>query len=184
MSTWTGKKIRLRAPIAGDAVLFTDKNGNIDTETAKMYDRIELPKSPDAMKAFLENVNADSGKDDFLFTIEAHNGTPVGQITAFDCDRRNGSFRYGLFIHPDYKGCGYGRDAALLLLDYYFNQLRYHKANIYIYACNSASVAFHTRLGFIEEGTSRESAFFDGRYTDIVYMGMLDSEFNSKYKNT
>lgn len=184
MSTWTGKKVRLRAPIAGDSHLFTDKSGNIDTETAKMYDRIELPKSPDAMKSFLENVNSDSSRDDFLFTVETFDGIPVGQITAFDCDRRNGCFRYGLFIHPDFKGCGYGKDAAIILLDYYFNQLRYHKANIYIYACNNASVAFHTKLGFREEGISKESAFFDGAYRDIVYMGMFDREFAALYKNT
>lgn len=183
MSLWTGKKIRLRAPVAEDAILFTDKKGNIDTETAKMYDRAELPKSPEEIKKFLENVNTCSDKDDFLFTIETCEGVPVGQITAFDCDRRNGSFRYGLFIHPDHKGKGYGRDAAVLVLDYYFNQLRYHKANIYIYACNEASLSFHERLGFKKEGLSAESVYFDGAYRDVVFMGMLDRDFSTKYKN-
>ncbi|MBQ8525584.1 MAG: GNAT family N-acetyltransferase [Clostridia bacterium] len=182
MSIWTGKKIRLRAPVSEDSVLFTDASGNADTDTAKLYDRIELPKSPKAMSEFLENVNSDSSKDDYLFTVETHDGTPVGQITAFECDRRNGCFKYGLFIHPDHKGNGYASEAAVLLLDYYFNQLRYHKANVYIYECNAASIAFHTKLGFKEEGLSRESAYFDGEYRDIVYMGMLDREFAAYHK--
>lgn len=182
MSIWAGKKIRLRAPLAEDFVLFVDKSGNIDTDTAKLYDRIELPKSPKDMGEFLENANKDSLKDDYLFTIETIDGTPVGQITAFDCDRRNGSFKYGLFVHPDYKGKGYAKEAAVILLDYYFSQLRYHKANVYIYKSNSASVAFHKKLGFKEEGLSRESAYFDGEYCDIVYMGMIDHEFTRIYK--
>lgn len=182
MSIWTGKKIRLRAPLCGDCVLFVDKSGNIDTDTAKLYDRIDLPKSPKDMGEFLENANKDSLKDDFLFTIETIDGTPVGQITAFDCDRRNGTFKYGLFIHPDCKGNGYAKEAAVILLDYYFNQLRYHKANIYIYKSNTASIAFHSKLGFEKEGISRECAFFDGEYCDVVYMGMIDREFKKKYK--
>ena len=182
MSIWTGRRIRLRAPEAADKILFTDKQGNIDTDTAKLYDRIELPKSCEAMENFLKNVNSDRSKDDFLFTIETTDGTPLGQITAFDCDRTNGSFKYGLFIHPDHQGKGYAKEAAVILLNYYFNQLRYHKANVYIYDCNDASVSFHTKLGFVKEGLSRESAYFDGKYHDIVYMGMLDSEFNERYK--
>ena len=182
MSIWNGKRIRLRAPEKEDSILFADEYGNADTQTAKLYDKIELPKTKKAMEDFLENVNSASDKDDFLFTIETCDGTPLGQITAFDCDRRNGVFKYGLFIHPNHKGKGYGKEAAIVLLDYYFNQLRYHKANIYIYKCNDASIAFHKKLGFREEGISRESAFFDGKYQDIVYMGMTCSEFNETYK--
>lgn len=178
MSIWNGKRIRLRAPSGQDSILFEDKYKNADTQTAKLYDRIELPKTKKAMEDFLENANSCADKDDFLFTVETLDGAPLGQITAFDCDRRNGSFKYGLFIHPDHKGKGYGKEAALVLLNYYFNQLRYHKANIYIYKCNEASVAFHKKLGFKHEGISRESAFFDGKYQDVVYMGMTCDEFN------
>ena len=182
MGIWSGNKIRLRAPEESDSVLFKDKNGNIDTDTAKMYDVIEFPKNARQMADFLENANKKSGNDDFLFTVETFDGVPVGQVTAFDCDRKNGSFKYGLFVHPDYKGKGYAREASKILLDYYFNQLRYHKANIYIYADNAPSIAFHQKLGFVREGLSRESAFFDGKYHDVVYMGLIDRDFNALHK--
>ena len=178
MGIWNGEKIRLRAPSASDVAIFLDKNGNIDTDTAKLYDRIELPKSPKEMGELLENANKDTTKDDYLFTIETLGGEAVGQITAFDCDRKNGCFKYGLFIHPDFKRNGYAKEAALILLDYYFNYLRYHKANVYIYDINTASIAFHTGLGFIKEGLLKENAYFDGEYHDVVYMGMTESEFS------
>ena len=47
---------------------------------------------------------------------------------------------------------------------------------------NEASVAFHKALGFKEEGVSRESAYFDGKYHDVVYMGMIDRDFFDMYK--
>ena len=173
MNIWSGEKVKLRAVMPSDSFLYED------TDITKMYDMIEFPYTNDVLgKMLIEENNKNTSSDDFLFTITTLDNTPIGQITAFDCNRRMGCFKYGLFLSKDYQRGGYGRDAANILLNYYFNQLRYHKANVYIYACNEKSQKFHESLGFVYEGRSRECAFFDGQFIDVVHYGLLDREFN------
>jgi RimJ/RimL family protein N-acetyltransferase len=112
--------------------------------------------------------------------MENVDGEIVGQIVTFDCDKRMGNFKFGLFVLPAYQGGGYAKEAVNIVLDYYFNHLRYHKANVYIYDCNEKSQKFHQSLGFVREGVLRETAFFDGEYHDTVYYGIIDREFNGR----
>jgi len=38
---------------------------------------------------------------------------------------------------------------------------------------------YHTR-GFVEEGRRRKSNWVDGRWTDIIYMGILEDEWEAR----
>ena len=177
-SIWQGEKIRLRATEPGDFGLYVDSEGNINTDTEKAYDKVEMPYTPEQRKEILGKAISGSSGDNFLFTAVDNSGEAVGQLVTFDCDLRMGSFKYGLFFTEKARGKGYASEAARILLDYYFNYLRYHKANVYIYDFNTASQKFHEKLGFVKEGILREVAYMDGEYHDAVYYGITSEEFN------
>ena len=67
--------------------------------------------------------------------------------------------------------------------NYYFNELRYNKVNVYIYDYNIPSIEFHKKLGLTKEGRLRQMAYSEGKYHDIIFYGMLKSEFNELYYN-
>ena len=175
---WKGNKIRLRAATKNDGILFADEKGNMDTETQRRYDYIDFPIANSEFGKRIEKyMEGGEYGDDFMFVMETNDGKPAGFIITFDCDRRMGTFKYGLFMLEEFKGLGYGSEAVKIMLNYYFNELRYNKANVYIYAYNEPSIKFHEKLGFIKEGRLRQMAYSNGTYHDIIFYGMLKEEF-------
>ncbi len=175
---WQGEKVRLGAAVPGDFGLYIDEKGNINTETEKAFEKIDMPYTGKQREELLAKAISSNSGDNFLFTAEDSDGEPIGQLVTFDCDARMGCFKYGLFFTEKARGKGCASEAVKILLGYYFNQLRYHKANVYIYDFNIASQRFHEKLGFVREGTLREVAYIDGKYRDAMYYGMTQQEFN------
>lgn len=52
-----------------------------------------------------------------------------------------------------------------------------HKVTADAYATNEASRGLFESVGFTQEGVGREDTFFDGRYQDSVYCGLLEDEW-------
>lgn len=177
-SIWKGEKVRLREMTGADAGLFLDENGDYDTDMLRLYDVIDFPHSREHMQRQLDEFEKTKPqKDDFLFAAETHGRQPMGVLIAFDCDARMGTFKYGLFVKEEYKGKGYAREAAQLLLDYYFFERRYHKCNVYIYDFNQPSIRFHEKLGFRLEGKIRDMVYTGGQYHDTLWYGMTKEEY-------
>ncbi len=178
---WKGTKVRLRGATKKDGFLFADDNGNADTESMRRYDYIDFPL---AAKEFGKRIDkflkGEYFGHDFMFVIEDSNEDAVGFIITFDCDQRMGTFKYGLFLIEEAKGKGYGSEAVKIMLNYYFNELRYNKVNVYIYDFNEPSIRFHEKLGFVKEGRLRQMAYTNGTYHDTVFYGMLKDEFNTQ----
>ena len=176
---WQGENIRLRSATKKDGFLFADKNAISDTETQRRYDYIDFPLADKEFgKRIDEFLKGKYFGHDFMFVIEDENEEAVGFLITFDCDHRMGTFKYGLFLLDKAKGKGYGSEAVKIMLNYYFNELRYNKVNVYIYAYNIPSIKFHEKLGFVKEGQLRQMAYSMGKYHDIVFYGLLKSEFN------
>ena len=64
-----------------------------------------------------------------------------------------------------------------MLLGYMFDERRFNKCEAEVYEFNSASLAFHERFGFTQEGDSGRHEYFLGMYRDVVVMGMTAAEF-------
>lgn len=176
---WEGKRIRLRAANSGDGILFADEKCNADTETQRRYDYIDFPVAASEFGKRIEKyMEGGMFGDDFMFVMETKEGERAGFVITFDCDRRMGTFKYGLFLLDRFKGMGYGTEAVKIMLNYYFNELRYNKVNVYIYDYNEPSIKFHEKLGFIKEGRLRQMAYSNGKYHDIIFYGMLKDEFD------
>ena len=77
-------------------------------------------------------------------------------------------------------GKGYGTETANLLLDEVFRQLNLHRAEWWTFAENNVSVQLAKKLGFREEARLRDAVFFDNRFHDLVVLGLLKQEFESR----
>ena len=115
--------------------------------------------------------------DEFFFIIEGGAGVAVGSINTRPRNRRAGTFRYGIFVEREHRRFGYATEAALIVLKYYFGELRYQKCTVSVHANNEASIALHEKLGFRREGTLRRMVYTDGRYFDTHYYGLTNDEW-------
>ena len=181
---WQTERIRLRPLRPEDA----DKKYRewLDTEARRLLEaQLDLP--PVSLETFrsnlLESCDFKGDADTKKFAIDTLDGEFVGWINLFLGEPRHGRFSLGVSIFREYQRMGYGLEAAKLILQYGFNELRCHKCNSACLDVNAGSIAFHNKLGFIEEGRRREVIFMNGRYHDEILFGMTFDEYQRADKS-
>jgi RimJ/RimL family protein N-acetyltransferase len=182
MNIWQGKNIRLRGVELSDLdnYFWTEKD-KIDTDADRASWRIHQPPGRENYKKVVEDLAAkDPLGDEYFYILESNEGKAVGNLNIHDCDRRNGTFSYGLSIRTEYRKKGYAREAIGIVLNVYFNEYNFNKVNVDIYDFNEASLALHRKMGFTEEGCRRQNQFAAGKYCDVYLFGMTREEFNEK----
>jgi len=177
-SIWRGHRVHLR-PVEPDDWRRFAEWGRDDLVSRAAY-VVGFPASQESVRRRTEQTATDEPSNDhFRWVVVplAGDDEPVGTINTHSCDRRVGSFSYGVAIASDAHGRGYGSEAIRLVLRYYFDELGYQKAQAHVYEFNDASRRLHERLGFRLEGRLRRMAFTAGRHWDVLVYGLLREEF-------
>jgi RimJ/RimL family protein N-acetyltransferase len=183
MNFWQGEKARLRAIEARDWEAF--HHNDEDTEEARLCDEITFPRSPDGTRRWAEETaKAPASGDVYRWAIENAAGELVGTLNTHGCERRCGTFSYGVAIFRPHWRKGYAAEAIRIVLRYYFEELRYQKCTVSVYAFNQASLQLHARLGFQVEGRLRRMIYTGGAYHDEFRLGITAEEFASTSTST
>ncbi|MDO5450172.1 MAG: GNAT family protein [Akkermansia sp.] len=116
------------------------------------------------------------------FVIETRQGDLAGLTGLASMDWKNGVCKTaGIRIAPGLQNMGYASEAYCLMLDYAFNQLRFHRVTDGVLVRNAASRRFLEKVGFVQEGVLREHVYKNGRYEDVVAVAILDRDFNMRW---
>ena len=95
-----------------------------------------------------------------------------------DINWKNKLGHLGITIgEKDHWGKGYGTEAMQLLVNYCFQTLNMHKVELTVYDFNTRAIKCYTNFGFIEEGILRKSHYVNGKYVDLIQMGLLKDEW-------
>lgn len=180
-SIWRGERVRLRAIEVRDGETY--HAWNFDDEMTRNLWYIPFPQSPEAGRRWIEGAAAAQPEGDhFRFTVELlATGEVVGDITMHNCDRRVGTFSFGVGIKSGERRRGYAAEAITIVLRYFFEELRYQKAYVGVYSFNDASLGLFAHLGFVQEGRQRRMVFTRGQYFDTVWLGMTAEEFAERF---
>lgn len=179
---WEGNLVRLRATEPEDAEHFYHINRERDVD--RNLDMVWPPSSMARQREYVGRSATEGFRDghDYVFQIEAlDSGEHVGSIDTHHTNPRQGTFEYGLSVREQYRGRGYASEAILLVLRYYFFELRYQKAEPGVFAFNEASTRLHEKLGFVLEGRKRRHGYSHGQFHDMLLFGMTDDEFRDRY---
>ena len=87
---------------------------------------------------------------------------------------------WGFYAAPD-AAAGAGSKLGAAALDFAFETLRLHKVCGHALGFNEASIRFHRKLGFREEGVLREQHRLGGGYADVLCFGLLQQEWSGIY---
>lgn len=173
---WRGERVQLRAFEPSDWEVV--HGWDLDSENQHMSYHIPFPQSNERQRKWAEETSvAVPQNDQFRFAIENHQMELVGTINTHSCDRRNGTFKYGLGIGKEHRRKGYASEAILLVLRYFFAELRYQKVTVHVYSFNEASIRLHEKLGFKHEGCLRSMVYTAGEYWDEVIFGLTVEEW-------
>jgi RimJ/RimL family protein N-acetyltransferase len=169
-----GKRVYLRA-LGKEDLIYIRKWSN-DHEIRKLTGEVVSMSQADADK-FLERVYSDNTREWFVIVVKENDRVigETGLLRMFPAWRTTDiSIIIG---EKDAWGKGYGTEAILLLLDYAFRCLNFHRVAIGEVAFNEKAIHFWEKVGFKKEGIQRDGYYYNHKYHDFVMMSILEDEF-------
>lgn len=172
-------EIELRQLTEKDAqVVFSLVNRN------RVYLRTWLPwldaiQSVEDESAFLGIAYANAQERNSLSCGIFHRGEFTGMISYHPIDWANRKTEIGYWLGAQFQGRGLMTKACRALVDYAFNELHLNKVEIRCAIGNERSRAIPQRLGFLQEGISRQAEWLYNHYVDLVLYGMLADEWQN-----
>ncbi len=132
-------------------------------------------------KEFVDHVILGTHAAKSYIMVEKGNEIPIGIVSLINIDYKNRNAECIIDIgEKEYWGKGYGSEGLKLLLDYVFYEMNLHRVYLKVFSFNDKAIHLYTKIGFQQEGSSRQSLFRDGEWHDIIHMGILQNEYFEK----
>lgn len=116
-----------------------------------------------------------------VFAIDAQTAdgwAHVGSLGFHEIDWRCRHAEFGIMIgDKDYWNKGYGADAVMTLTGFGFGVLNLEKIWLRVFETNPRAIRCYEKVGFVEEGRLRRHHYQEGRYCDVLIMGILRDEW-------
>lgn len=106
------------------------------------------PLSQQDLRDYIASTTGDIYRDGQLRLIIEEDGLTLGCIDLFDFDPRNRRAAIGMYITPEYREKGIGREAVRLMEEYAFGFLHLRLIYAIISTHNSACTALYRSAGY------------------------------------
>lgn len=172
----TTQRLYLREIRIDDAeALFAIKS---DPEVTRHYGQEPHRKLDDTL-GWIRRLQADYERREALFwalTLQGDEKT-IGGIVFWNIDPGFHCAEIGYELHPSYWQQGLMSEGMKAVLAYGFTELGLNRIEAAPLAENKPSWNFLGKLGFSYEGNLRQRHFFQGRFIDQLYFGLLKEEW-------
>lgn len=147
-----------------------------DSEMEKLIVGWSLPVSSAAQRKWFETSMSD--KTNLRFVIETEEGESIGIATLSNIDWKNRRATHGMKLqNKKNRHKGIGTDVVMAIMRYAFDELNLHRLDGSWFMDNVPSQKMYTKCGWKEEGRRREYIFKNGKYKDLIVVGILKDEY-------
>ncbi|MFH1263277.1 MAG: UDP-4-amino-4,6-dideoxy-N-acetyl-beta-L-altrosamine N-acetyltransferase [Pseudomonadota bacterium] len=147
--------------------------------SAYMY--TDFQPDMERQRQWFRTISRDPCRVDWIIRADGEDLGVVG-ISNIDATNRRAAWAYYLGS-PNTRGKGIGKAVELNVLNYVFTVLNLNKLCCEVFVSNDKVIKIHEKLGSRIEGTRREQVFKNGRFHDIVEMGILRSDWEQGIRN-
>ena len=154
-----------------------------DSEYARQLDsEPALPPSAKRAKEDIQKWMENESPNNFGFMIRTlADDRLIGFIGLDGIRWTHGDTFVGIGIgDPEYRGNGYGTDAMRVILRYAFTELNLHRVSLNVFEYNPRAIRSYEKVGFVVEGRQRQFLNRDGRRWDLIYMGLLRTDWEKR----
>lgn len=171
-----GQLVRLRAVEPGD--LEREYTWINDREVTR-YLTARYPMSRADEERWIATYSTNSFAQSVTLAIETKaEGEHIGNINLHLAHAEDRKAGLGVMIgNKDYWGNGYGTDAITTLLRFAFYEQNLNRVWLTAFDFNERAVACYRKCGFVEEVRQRQDVYKEGRYRDVLFMGVLRRDF-------
>lgn len=171
-------RLSCRKMTMDDAELYHTWRNDLDVmqSTSPSLDTYQMEETKD----FVQHVILGTPSSKSYLIQAKETGQPIGIMSLVGIDFKNRNAECIIDIgDKNYWGRGYGSEAMKLLLDYVFLELNLHRVSLRVFSFNHKAIKLYEKIGFVHEGSSRQSLYRNGAWHDIVHMGLLQSEYTA-----
>ena len=146
-----------------------------DPEVTHYQDKGYFPNTREKQREYYETIRA-SSSDVVLAITEPETGRHIGNVGLHKIDWIHRTAVLGIVIgEKDAWGKKLGKEAWRLITKYGFETLNLHKITATILDGNKASLACAFASGYEREGVQKEQMYRNGRYYDLILVGVTRS---------
>lgn len=177
-----GKNVRLRA-LRKEDIETINEIGNEEETIINLSTKVPAPLPLGVEQRWYDEY-IEKYNDDFIqFVIEKHDGTIIGKCGTGHVDWKNACATVWIFIGSvENRGKGYGTEALDLLVNFIFNEMNMNRVQLWVFAFNERAVASYKKIGFQVEGRLEQELFRNGKYNDVLQMGILRREYDQRQR--
>lgn len=114
----------------------------------------------------------------FRYFIVELRQRPIGVVSFTDIDRIHNKCNWGFYLGETDVPRGSGTALGILGLTEAFEYLNIRKVCAEVFAFNEASLRFHSRLGFAQEGYLSRHVWKNDKYEDIVLFACFNDQWD------
>ena len=174
-----GERIYLSPMNSEDYLKYVEWLNNY--EIAKGVNHVCNIVSIEGEKAWLEKATTE--KYNFAI-VNKENDTLIGNISLMHIHEINRTAELGIFIGDEnYLSRGYGSEAIKLLLDYAFRYVNLNNIMLKVFDYNKRAIKAYEKCGFKVYGVWKKSHYFNGEYSDEIFMNILKEDFMKENDN-
>ncbi|USK99690.1 GNAT family N-acetyltransferase [Bacillus tropicus] len=135
--------------------------------------------SLEQIKTHIDTINNDSSRYDFAICLK-DTDKMIGELSILDIDEENqyAGFRISM-ASISLTGKGYGTEAIKVGLSFVFEQLKLNRLQLEVFSHNSRGIRAYEKVGFVKEGTLRQSLYYNDTYSDEIIMAILKSDYKN-----
>lgn len=170
-----GQQVRLRAIERSDLPLAVQYLNDGDV---LQYFGQPGPLSMENEEDWYERMLHDDRVVNFAIEVDGRYAGGCGFVGIDHLHRRA---ELGIFVGDKALwGRGVGSEAMTLLVDYGFDYLNLHRIFLRVFAENERAIRVYQRVGFQHEGRFRDAEWRHGRWHDMLFMSVLESEWRQR----
>lgn len=172
-------RVRLRKMTKEDTELYHQWRNDVEVmhSTNPSLDVYPIEET----KEFVDHVILGSHTAKSYIILAKGNEIPIGIVSLINIDLKNRNAECIIDIgEKKYWGKGFGSESLGLLLHYAFYEMNLHRVYLKVFSFNDRAIHLYKKIGFQQEGNSRQSLFRDGEWHDIIHMGILQNEYFEK----
>jgi len=142
------------------------------------------PHSYESTESYLESMMEGSADCRGFVIADSSTEAYIGQINLDSIDWKNRVGTVGIVIgSTEHMGRGFGTEAMKLLISFAFSEMNLNRLELQVYDFNERAIRSYLSSGFKQEGRLRERQYKNGRYADVIQMGILKSDWKEGLEN-
>lgn len=173
------ERIYLRSLESSDAPIMLE---NSTVEEIRYMTGTKSTFTLEQIQNHIKNINEDSSRYDFAICLN-ESDQMIGELSVLDIDEDDKKAGFRISMNSiELTGKGYGTESIKLVLKFVFEDLNVNRLQLEVFSHNLRGIRAYEKVGFVKEGTLRESLNYNGNYSDEIIMAILKSDYEKMFK--